>query len=70
MDSFIITPSILLHMLHILYDMHEQPDGNNQVKHGLWMWVILPFGGLLHRQQASFSLRRKEWENQCKRDII
>lgn len=70
MCSFIITPSILLHILHTLYDMCEQPGGNNQVKHGLWTTVMLPCGGLLYRQHASFTLQRKEWENKCKRDII
>lgn len=32
MCSFIITPSILLHMLHILHGMCEQPGGNQSGK--------------------------------------
>lgn len=32
MCSFIITPSILVHMLHTLYGMCEQPSGNQSGK--------------------------------------
>lgn len=66
MCSFIITPSILFRMQHT-EGVCARPGGNNQVKHGFWIWVMLPGVRLLYGQNNRCTEEeKKQWENKCR----